>query len=238
VDADRVIMEAGPGDAIQIRCPTPFIQINTTRQASLRLNDPHYVFPEAPDLRAMTGAAVQLDFLRDHLNGYCDLWRKPQKLFLDSYFEFINARVADAQATLAAALEKFGDLYDVQDWALSAPRPIPRALIRRPNGDGSYTPVDFAFWFNGRIVVVLLVGTGTPTRADRNRRASLESAGVGGSDIEIVDISVQALQRDGADYLSTALPIDFGMFWEGEAMPSSPFKGATLGEIIPAPTFP
>ena len=149
MNADRVIVEDGRDGAIQVRCPTPFIQINTARQTSLRLNDPHYVFPEAPDLRAMTGAAVQLDFLRDHLNGYCDLWRKPQKLFLDSYFEFINARVADAQATLAAALEKFGDLYDVQDWALSAPRPIPRALIRRPNGDGSYTPVDFAFWFNG-----------------------------------------------------------------------------------------
>lgn len=238
MDADRVIMEAQPDGAIQIRCPTPFVQINTARQASLRLNDPHYVFPEAPDLRAMTGAAVQLDFLRDHLNGYCDLWRKPQKLFLDNYFDFITARVNDAQTALAAALEKFGGLYDYRDWALSAPRPIPRALIRRPDGDGSFTPVDFAFWFNGRIVVILLAGTGTPTRADRNRRAALESAGVGGAKIEIVDISVQALQRDGANYLNHALPADFGRFWEGEAMPSSPFKGATLGEIIPAPTRP
>jgi hypothetical protein len=227
VNADRVIVEDGRDGAIQVRCPTPFIQINTARQTSLRLNDPHYVFPEAPDLRAMTGTTVQLDFLREHLNGYCDLWRKPQKLFLDCYFDFIAEQVAGNNTALATALEQFGGLYDVRDWALSAPRPIPRALILTA---GSYTPVDFAFWFKGRIVVALLVGTGTPTRADRARRSALNGAGV-----EITDISVQALQQDGPGHLIRAFPPGFTQFWAGEIIPSSPFKGATLGEIIPAP---
>jgi hypothetical protein len=192
------------------------------------LNDPNYVFPEAPDLRAMTGADVQLDFLQDHLTGYCDIWRKPQKLFLDRYFDFIAATVRDAETILSENLEKFGGLYNYRDWALSAPRPLPRALLRTA---GSYTPVDFAFWFNCRVVVALLAGTGTPTKADRARRATLESAS-----IEIADISVQALQRDGVNYLNNVFPADFGQFWTGEIIPSSPFKGATLGEIIPAPT--
>lgn len=230
IDAARVVLEQGPDGAPRIHCPTPFVQIQCARQPSLRLNDPHYVFPEAPDLRTMTGANVQLDFLRDHLAGYCDLWRKPQKLFLDCYFDVIAAQVNDAKTTLAAALEQFGGLYDYRDWALSAPRPLPRALIHAAASDNSYTPVDFAFWFQGRIVAILLAGSGTPTRADRDRRAAL-----GCDAIEIVDVSVQALQRYGADYLSAALPTDFGHFRDGEIMPSSPFKGATLGDIVPAP---
>ena len=175
----------------------------------------------------MTAAAIQLEFLRDHLKGFCDLWNKPQRLFLDRYFEFIAARVEAQRAPLSAALEKFGGLYDYMDWSLSAPRPLPRALIRAPGREGEFLSVDFAFWLDGRVLAVVLAGSGTPTRNERAKRRALEDC-----EVEIVEISLRALARDGAGYLIEGpLPRDFTAFWESEAMPSSPFKGSSLGEI-------
>ena len=227
MDADQIIVKRDPNGIVNVRCPTPFVHLQPTRQTSLRLNDPHYVFPETPDLRAMTSADIQLDFLRNHLTGYCDIWRKPQKLFLDQYFKFIAARVSAAEIVLSKSLEKFVGLYNYRDWTLSAPRPLPRALMHTPTSDTTYTPVDFGFWFTGKRIAVLLAGTGTPTRADKARRDTLKIA-----NIYIVDISLQILQRDGPAYLDVALPADFSQFWDGQVMPSSPFKGATLGEIV------
>ena len=227
VDPNRVAITHDSEGEVLVQCPTPYVRIQPARQASLRLNDAQYVFPEAPDLRTMSDATVQLNFLRHHLQIYCDLWRKSQKIFLEKYFEFIMAQVEDSETTLTVKLKTFGGLYDYRDWALSAPRPLPRALIHTPEGPGTYTPVEFAFWVAGKITVVLLAGTGTPTQADTIRRTTLERRKV-----EIIDISVSALQKNGVRYLSHALPDDFTHFWEGEIMPSSPFKGATLGEII------
>lgn len=233
VDPSRIVITHDSNGVVQVQCPTPFVYISPTRQPSLRLNDPQYVFPEAPDLRTMNDAKVQLDFLREHLRSYCDLWRKPQKLFLEKYFEFITSQVDGSSTALIAKLNKFGGLFDYCDWVLSAPRPLPRALVYTPNGpdgsdgEGAYTPVDFAFWVSGEIVVVLLLGTGTLTQTDKIYRTTLER-----HDIEIVDLSVPDLQKDGVAYLSDVLPNGFANFWEDEIMPSSPFKGATLGNII------
>lgn len=211
---------------VAVDCPAPFVTVDRNARAVLRLNGDWYAFPEPPDLRTMTEAADQLAFLREHMKHFCDLWARPPKLFLDRYFEFIAARIEAEKGPLSDSLAKFGSLYDYRDWTLSAPRPLPCALLSTP--EGAWCPVDFAFWLGDRAVAVLLAGTGTPTRQEADRRQALSDTGA-----EIVELSVAELTRQGAAYLAGGvLPAEFDRFWSGEAMPSSPFKGTSLGEIV------
>jgi hypothetical protein len=191
----------------------------------LRLNNDQYIFPEPPDLRSMTDTAVQSVFLCDHLKQFCDLWAKPPKMFLDRYFEFVANCIDHHEGALAKRLAPFGNLYQASDWALSAPRPLPRALV--PTEPGIFYAVDFAFWLGDRILAVLLVGSGTVTRKDEDRLLALRESG-----IETVELSPNALAVEGVAYLGDALPQEFQAFWEDEIMPSSPFKGTSLGEIV------
>lgn len=217
----RALREAAPGSG-----PAPFVAVDRKSGRMLRLNDGQYAFPEPPDLRNMTEAGAQLDFLRGHLKHFCDLWAKPPLLFLDRYFEFVAARVEAEKRSLAAMLEPFGSLYDYRDWALSAPRPLPRALL--PTVEGAYCAADFAFWLGDRPLAILLAGSETPTRQDTDRRQTLVDAGA-----EVVELSIAALKRDGADYLASGvLPTAYHRFWNSESMPSSPFKGTSLAAIV------
>lgn len=217
----RALRDGGAGDM-----PAPFVAVDRSAGRMLRLNGDQYAFPEPPDLRTMTAAGAQLDFLREHLKHFCDLWAKPPLLFVDRYFDFVSARVEAEKDALMESLARFGGLYDYRDWALSAPRPLPRALLA--TADGAWCPADFVFWLGGRPLAVMLAGSGTPTRQDSERRQALADAGA-----EIAELSVAALTRSGADYLASGvLPAEFDRFWEGEVMPSSPFKGTSLAEIV------
>jgi len=217
IDASTVDVQGG-----RIRCPTPFIPIVPNRDKILRLNGGQYDFPEEPNLRSIMDARAQLDFLHDHLRHYCDLWARPPKLFLECYFAFISAQVEANETQLAEKLAPYGTLFSVQDWILSAPRPLPRAHIR---SERAYWPVDFAFWLGDRVLAVLLKGLETATSGDQ-----VWSREVSGFDI--VELEVAQLARDGAEYLARSLPAEFHVFWAGEPMPSSPFKGTFLDEII------
>ncbi|NKB58848.1 MAG: hypothetical protein GKS00_21160 [Alphaproteobacteria bacterium] len=222
LDAQRVMVHANDDGSVTVECPTAFV---TVGPEMLRLNGDQYTFPETPDLRAMTDTAAQLDFLRNHLKQFCDLWAKPPKLFLDRYFEFVVAKVDENEVRLRETLEQFGSLYAYRDWSLSAPRPLPRAWL--PLASGVFCPVDFAFWLGDRALAILLVGSGTATKKEMDRRRALEDAG-----IEIVELSARALSHEGVDYLARSLPVAFSAFWESEVMPSSPFKGTALGDIV------
>ena len=205
-----------------VECPVPFVAVDRQRDGVLRLNGGQYAFPEAPDLRAMTDAASQLEFLQDHLQHFGDLWARPPKLFLDRYFAFIAHCVDANRPMLAKALDPFGSLFAVEDWALSAPRPFPRAQLL---AGGTYHPVEFAFWLGDRVVAILL--RGAATALDQGRQTALETAG-----IEIIEIANAELAKVGTDYLLRRLPSEFSSFWTGELMPSSPFRGTSLGGIV------
>jgi hypothetical protein len=218
LDAAKVVVRD-----FAVECPVPFVAFDRRRDGILRLNGEQYAFPEAPDLRAMTDAASQLDFLHGHLQHYVDLWARPPRLFLERYFAFVTHCVDDNRLLLAERLEPFGSLFAIEDWALSAPRPLPRAQLQV---GGAHYPVDFAFWLGDRVVAILL--RGTATAMGQERHAALEAAG-----IEIVEIANTELVKAGPDYLLHKLPPEFVTFWSGEVMPSSPFKGTSLGDIVP-----
>jgi len=203
-----------------VACPSPHVRIEPGSNAVLRRNGGQYAFAEAPDLRTMTDASIQAEYLRHHLSGFCDLWNKPAARFLHRYFDFIEARVDAHKAALIEGLAPFGGIYAYRDWMLSAPRPLPRAWIKPAVGDAPYIAIDFAFWLGNRLVAVLMVGSATPTKRDRERKDALSAAGV-----EIIEVTAQ-------DDLADKLPPDFQTFWRDERLPSSPFKGSSLGDII------
>lgn len=206
----------------KVTCPAPYVAIDPVRTEVLRLNGDQYAFPEPPDLRAMTNAAAQLAFLCAHLQHYCDLWARPPKLFLDRYFESVAAHVAANAADLAERLKPFGSLFAPEDWALSAPRPLPRAQLL---AEGAYWPVDVAFWLGDHVLAVLLRGSATATARDEARNSALKRTG-----IEILELAAADLAQTD---LCAVLPPAFRAFWAGQPMPSSPFKGTALDDIVP-----
>lgn len=218
LDATQVVVRDGA-----VECSVPFVALDRQGAGALRLNGGQYAFPETPDLRAMTDAASQLEFLHDHLQHYGDLWARPPKLFLECYFAFVKQCVDVNRPMLAKTLQPFGSLFAVEDWTLSAPRPLPRSHLLA----GSVLHlVDFSFWLGDRVVAILL--RGTATNLDRGSQSALVTAG-----IEIVEISNSELAKCGPEYLLSVLPPEFANFWSGEVMPSSPFRGTSLGDIVP-----
>ena len=99
LDAARVIL----ADDGAVSCPSPHVVIDTVATGMLRLNSGQYAFPEAPDLRTMTDATIQAEYLRHHLSGFCDLWNKPAARFLQSYFEFVAGEVESQKPELSAS---------------------------------------------------------------------------------------------------------------------------------------
>lgn len=206
---------------LKVTCPAPFIVIEGGAPATLRLNGDQYRFGEPPDLRTMTDADVQMEFLVTHLSGFCDLFAKVSRNFLVRYFAHIAAMVEAHRAALEDGLTPFGGIYDYRDWMLSAPRPLPRAHL--PYDDGAkYAAADFGFIVEGRCVAVSLDEGQTPTGSARERHERLAATGA-----ELITV---AADTD----LAAVLPAPFREFWLGQHLPSSPFKGVTLGDIVPA----
>ncbi len=207
-------------DGLQVTCPSPFIAFENGLPESLRLNGDQYRFPKPPDLRAMTGAAVQMAYLCNHLMSFCDLFAKSQRFFLDNYFKFVADKIETQREPLKDRLAPYGGIYDYRDWMLSAPRPLPRAQL--PHNDGAeYAAADFAFIVEGHCLAISLDDGQSPTKTAQRKQERLAGTGA-----EIITI---APDTD----LAAVLPGLFSNFWRTEHLPSSPFRGVTLGEILP-----
>ena len=89
--------------------------------------------------------------------------------------------------------------------------------------------MDFAFWLGDRIVALILKGSETATSGDQKRISSLKKYGV-----DMIELNVDELMQAGAQCLERNFDVEFTSFWEGETMPSSPFKGTSLHDIIRA----
>lgn len=185
--------------------------------APLRLHHGPYDFRATPGLGAASDTESRVGLIRDHLHTLCDLWRKAQHAFIDAYFGLIDAALEAEREPLSAALADYGGLYHYRDWAFSALRPLPRAHI--PLAETAYVAMDFAFWTEDGLLAIDLTGFQTPTKS---RRADLTALGDNG--VVILEIDGTRLAEDGVAYLETLLPAPFRRFWEGEALPQSPFK--------------
>ncbi len=223
-----------PGGAgFSYRLPT----VAVSPGAALRLNSGGIEFGDPPPLRDMPDVASQLAFLNRHAQHQCGVYAKYARRFVDRYFAFVAAEIAENRDELAERLAPFGTLYEPEHWAFSALRPLPRAHLPTgigeagPDGPPELTRVEIAFWTADGAVAIELVGRGSRLPADARRRARLEGAGIG-----IVELSHDALDRDDPAMLRALLPAAFARFWEDEALPMGPFRTGSALTAAPART--
>jgi hypothetical protein len=171
----------------------------------LRLNTE----PVPPDVMPVaTGDhAARVAAAKDWLHGLCGDYAPLRRQFVDAYFRFIAARIDAHRTELAARLKPYDGLYGLEDFAWSALRPLPRGWV--PAGD-QLLPADIVFWDGARALAIELAAR------DTDRQRALLAAG----------IAVHHIGPSQFDRLDTALPANFLDFWEGQVLPSSPFRRA------------
>jgi hypothetical protein len=164
----------------------------------LRLNSE----PVPPDAMPLVAAdhAARVTAAMDWLNSQCGDYAPLRRRFIASYFTFIADEIATHRHEIAEHLATYDGLYQPDDMAWSALRPLPRGWI--PVGD-RWLPADIVFW-DGVQPIVMELGT-----RETEREKALAAAGV-------------PVLRVDPDMLE--LPDSFKGFWQRAALPSSPFR--------------
>jgi hypothetical protein len=222
------VRRSGDG-LVQMAAPFPCAVINKAAKKPLRLNS------EAMNTAANFGApqgATPLKLIKDRFRGLCRPWDRLSLQFLDAYFAHIANMLSVHQDAVAMKLAPFAGLYEAEDWAFSAPKPLPRAHLHAPRDTGSvrwevddFVQADFAFWLGDRMVAVLSQPEVlTPVRA-KERLTRLEQAGA-----SVVHFNAENLARDPAALFDRIIG-DFGALFESAGpVPSSPFRPPEFGD--------
>ena len=176
--------------------------------AKLRLNSepvPADAMPLAVgDHAARVAAAI------DWLAALCGDYAPLRRQFIGCYFDFIATHLDAHREELAERVKPYDGLYAPEDFLWSALRPLPRGWI--PVG-GALLPADVVFWDGTQAVAIEL------SARETEKQKALAAAGV-----FVLRIEADALSR-----LGDALPDSFRRFWEGQALPASPFRRAIPG---------
>jgi hypothetical protein len=227
--AEAIDVRLSGDGSVQLTALFPCAVINKAAGKPLRLNSE--ALNAAANFTAPQGA-TPLNLIKDRLKSFCRPWDRLSLQFLDGYFEHIANMLGVHQDAIATKLVPFVGLYKVEDWAFSAPKPLPRAHLRAPRDTGSvrwdvddFVPADFAFWPGDRMVAVLSQPEVlTPARA-KERLTRLEQAGV-----TVVHFNAENLARDPAALFQRIIG-DFGALLDSAgAVPSSPFRPPGLGD--------
>jgi hypothetical protein len=214
--------------AVRLGAPFPCAAINKINKKPLRLNSE--AFSVAPNFNAPQGR-MPLTIVSDHLKSFCRTWDKLSLRFLDGYFEHLANMLKVHRDAITTKLAPFAGLYAVEDWAFSAPKPLPRAHLYAPRNSSAvwdtddFVQVDFAFWLGERMVAVLSQPEIlTPVKA-RERLARLEQAGVAA-----VHFTAGDLAKDPTALFNRIIG-DFVALLEGAGtVPIGPFRPQILGE--------
>ena len=146
------------------------------------------------------------------LEGLCGDYAPLRRQFLAGYFRFIEAMIDVHRAELSARLRQYDRLYASEDFLWSALRPLPRGWV--PGGE-RWLAADMVFW-DGTHPIAIELG-----ERETDRQRALIAAG----------IATLRIAPGDFDRLSAILPRGFHRFWDGEMLPSSPFRR-------PIPTSP
>ena len=215
--------------SVQLYAPFPCGVINKAASKLLRLNS------EVLDPAAHVGApqsVTPLNLVKDRLKGFCRPWDRLSLQFVDGYFEHIARMLEIHRDAIATKLAPFIGLYKAEDWAFSAPKPLPRAHLPAPRSSGDagwdiedFVQADFAFWLGDRAVAALSQPEAlTPARA-KHRLARLERAGV-----SVVTFNAENLTKDPAALFHRIIG-DFGaLLGSAGAVPVGPIRPPELGD--------
>jgi hypothetical protein len=167
----------------------------------LRLNSE----PVPPDAMpvAVGDHAARVAAAREWLHSLCGDYAPLRRQFIDAYLRYIGAQIEACREELAERLKPFDGLYAPEDFLWSALRPLPRGWVQ-------LLPADLVFW-DGAQPIAIALGT-----RDTERQRALLAVGV----------TVHRIEPSMFARLDAVLPDVFQRFWEGQLLPSSPFRRA------------
>jgi hypothetical protein len=159
--------------------------------------------------------AARVTAAQEWLEGLCGDYAPLRRQFIAAYFRCIAAQIGAHREELAERVKPYDGLYAPEDYLWSALRPLPRGWV--PVGE-ALLPADMVFWDGARAIAIELA-----TRETEKQKV-LAAAGV----------SVCRIEPGIFDRLGEVLPSSFLRFWQGQALPSSPFRRA-IPQIVLSP---
>ncbi len=212
--------------SIRLDAPFPCAAINRSDKKPLRLNSEAFTVP--PNFNAREGLS-KLTVMSDHLKSFCRPWDKLSVQFIDAYFDHIHDMLNAHRDTISAKLAPFDGLYVLEDWAFSAPKPLPRAHLYAPRSAhvtwdaADFVQADVVFWLGERIVAALAQpGPLTPARA-RERLARLEQVGV-----DVVHFTAEDLEKNATALFHRIIGDFLALLDSAGAVPIGPFRPQIL----------
>jgi hypothetical protein len=139
------------------------------------------------------------------LEGLCGDYAPLRRQFIAAYFRFIAATIDAHHTELVERLRPYDGLYAPEDFLWSALRPLPRGWV--PFGE-RWMAADVVFWDGAQAIAIELGAR------DTDRQRALLAQGI---------VTLRIAPAD-FDRLGAILPRCFHRFWDGETLPSSPFR--------------
>jgi hypothetical protein len=185
----------------------PWLRCVEVGDEPLRLNSepmPGNAMPLAiGDHAARVAAAIEW------LVGLCGDYAPLRRQFIGVYFGFLAAHLSVHRDELVERVRPYDGLYAPEDWLWSSLRPLPRGWV--PAQD-RLLPADMVFWDGALAVAVELAARET------EKQKALQAA-----DIVVLRIEPSMLGGNPIE-LGKVLPDSFQRFWDGQVLPSSPFR--------------
>ena len=141
-----------------------------------------------------------IDWLTDLCGDYAPLRRQ----FIAAYFSVIATQLEAHRLDLVEQMNRYDGLYAPEDFLWSALMPLPRGWV--PVVD-ELLPADVVFWDGMQPIAIEIASRRTA------RQSALDAAGVLVLRIE-----------PGTMDVGPCLPDSFQHFWQGQILPSSPFR--------------
>ncbi len=142
----------------------------------------------------------------------------PLRRFLESYLNFTERHLKDNADNLAP---EGAEIFTPNDWIFSAFLPMPQAriLLAEAADDGGplFAELDAVFYHRGRLICVLIEGTGMVRKSVQRARDILFERHPA---LDVVSLSKEAFSADA--FPADAFPGTFVNFWEGLDMPVGP----------------
>jgi len=169
----------------------------------LRLNTE----PVPPDVMPLaTGDhAARVTAARAWLESLCGDYAPLRRQFVTAYFRFAASMIDVHRTELLARLQHCHGLYTPDDFLWSALRPLPRGWVAV---DERRLPADMVFWDGVQPIAIELAAR------DTDRQRALLAA----------HVATLRIEPSAFDRLDAILPSGFHRFWDGETLPSSPFR--------------
>ncbi len=139
------------------------------------------------------------------LESLCGDYAPLRRQFVAAYFRFAASVIDLHRTELLGRLQRYDGLYVPEDLLWSALRPLPRGWV--PVGE-RWLPADVVFW-DGVLPMAIELGA-----RETDRQRALLAA----------DVATLRIEPAEFDRLDAILPRGFHRFWDGEALPLSPFR--------------